>query len=259
MSYGEFALVYDRLMADMPYEEWLRFALESLERKGIKGGAGALVVDLGCGTGSISIPLAARGYRVYGIDLSEAMLSVAMDKSRELLAGPRGSLPGPVWLSQDMREWELDEAADAAVSFCDCLNYLTEEEDVAAVFRQTFAGLKPGGLFLFDVHTAKTLRDYAEEQPFVYNEDDLSYIWECELEEELTLIRHDLSFFVREPRGGLYRRFDETHEQRAYPLRLLGGMLADAGFRDIRVYADFTWAEGDETAARAFFAAVKPE
>ncbi|MDF2939241.1 MAG: methyltransferase type 12, partial [Paenibacillaceae bacterium] len=246
MSYGKFALVYDRLMEDMPYGDWIAFALEAFSRKGLAepGASGAdavrpVVADLGCGTGSIAIPLAAQGYRVYGIDLSEAMLSIAEDKSRELLSGPRGSVPGPVWLAQDMREWELDELADAAVSFCDCLNYLTEEEDVAAVFNRTFEGLKPGGVFLFDVHTEKTLLDYAENQPFVYNEEDLSYIWECGLDEELCLISHDLAFFVKEPQGGLYSRFDEAHEQRAYPLQQLNRLLAAAGFDDNRMFADF--------------------
>lgn len=265
MSYGKFAFVYDRLMEDMPYGDWIAFALEAFSRKGMAkpGGAGdgssnPVVVDLGCGTGSIAIPLALQGYRVYGIDLSDAMLSIAEDKSRDLLAGPRGSVPGPVWLAQDMREWELDEKADAAVSFCDCLNYLTEEEDVAAVFSRTFAGLKPGGVFLFDVHTENTLLDYAENQPFVYNEEELSYIWECELDEEHRLIRHDLAFFVKEPQGDLYSRFDETHEQRAYPLELLSRLLAAAGFTDIRVCADFSWQEADESATRAFFVAVKP-
>lgn len=281
MSYGKFALVYDRLMEDMPYKEWIAFAEEGFRRfkaapKGeqpasrgkkavrqleqLKPAASPppVVVDLGCGTGNISIPLAARGYRVYGIDLSEEMLSVARDKSLRQLSGPLGGASRPTWLAQDMREWELDEPADAVVSFCDSLNYITEEDDVAEVFRRTFQGLKPGGIFLFDVHTERTLQDYGENQPFVYNEDELSYIWQCEYDADIRLIRHELTFFVRETGGRRYERFDEVHEQRAYPLPLLAELLADAGFAKAGTFADFGWQAPDKDTSRAFFAAVKP-
>lgn len=255
MAYGKFALVYDRLMADMPYDDWVAFAEEAFRRH---GQAPETVVDLGCGTGSITLPLSAKGYRMYGIDLSEAMLAVAQYKSGRLQAGRlQGGSGEPLWLEQDMTQWELPEQVDAAVSFCDCLNYLADEEEVAAVFRQTYAGLKPGGLFVFDVHTPGTLREYADNQPYVYNEDDLSYIWLCDLDEEHVSITHELTFFVREPGGGHHVRFDETHTQRAYPLERLAEMLGEAGFADIRTYGDFTWEEAGGHTARAFFTAVK--
>lgn len=256
MAYGKFALVYDRLMADMPYDSWVAFAEEAFRRHAY---APLSVADLGCGTGSITLPLAAKGYRMYGIDLSDAMLSIAQEKSGRMHAGNlRGAPAGPVWLMQDMTEWELAEQVDAAVSFCDCLNYLTDEAEVEALFRQTYAGLKPGGLFVFDVHTPGTLKDYAGNQPFVYNEDDLSYIWLCDLDEETASITHELTFFAKEPVGDRYIRFDETHTQRAYPLERLKELLGGAGFADARVYGDFTWEEADENTARAFFTAVKP-
>jgi SAM-dependent methyltransferase len=255
MAYGKFALVYDRLMEDMPYDSWVAFAEDCFSRYGKP----STIADLGCGTGSIAIPLASKGYRVFGIDLSDAMLAVARDKSSQLLhSGLNSRVVEPVWLEQDMTEWELGEPVDAAVSFCDCLNYLTEEEEIEAVFRQTYAGLKPGGVFIFDVHTPRTLQDYVGNQPFVYNEADLSYIWECWLDEESCSIGHELTFFAREADGKTYSRFDETHTQRAYPLERLKKLLEQAGFVDIKVSGDFSWEEADEETARAFFVAVKP-
>src|SRR4051794_3766816 len=114
MSYEQFAYTYDRLMNSMPYEAWLRFTKECFERYQIKP---TTIVDLGCGTGNLSIPLAAQGFQVTGLDLSEDMLAVAEQKQSEQPSQHRG---GAVrWIQQDLREWELGEEVDVAISFCD--------------------------------------------------------------------------------------------------------------------------------------------
>ncbi|MGG1516236.1 class I SAM-dependent methyltransferase [Paenibacillus oryzisoli] len=253
MSYEQFAYTYDRLMESMPYEDWQRFLLESFERFGVKP---STIVDLGCGTGTLSIPLARLGYQVTGIDLSEDMLAVAEHKASEILSGARaGSVR---WLQQDVCEWELEEPVDAAYSFCDTLNYVLEKEEIAEAFRQTYAGLKPGGLFVFDVHTPEQLFAYAEAQPFYLNEDDVAYIWTSELDEERVQITHDLTIFVKaEGKSGMFRRIDETHEQRAYPLAWLEQTLRKAGFSEVHMAADFTWETPTLQTERAFFIAKK--
>src|SRR5690606_20887114 len=175
-AYKQFASVYDRLMEDMPYAEWLRFARQIWEKRNMP----ETVVDLGCGTGSIAIPLAKSGFRVFGIDLSADMLTIARSKWDDNMGrGPSGA--GSIrWLQQDMRDWELPEAVDTVLSFCDCINYLLEERDVEAAFRRTWRGLKEGGVFLFDVHAPRQLERYAEEQPFTLDERDVAYIWTSE-------------------------------------------------------------------------------
>lgn len=253
MSYEKFAYTYDRLMNSMPYEDWLRFVKESFERFEVKP---TTLVDLGCGTGNLSIPLAAEGLQVTGIDLSEDMLAVAEQKHNEQPSQLRGG--GIRWIQQDIREWELGEEVDVAISFCDSLNYLVEEEDIVDAFRQTLAGLKPGGLFLFDVHTPEQLFAYADSQPFFLNEDDVAYIWTSELDEERVQIEHDLTIFVKDSSSGeTFRRIDETHEQRAYPLQWLEQMLIEVGFREVRQAADFTWDQPTIKTERAFFIAKK--
>lgn len=258
MAYGQFAGCYDRLMADMPYADWLAFLAECWQRYGKKP---QTLADLGCGTGSLSIPLAEQGFRVSGIDLSEDMLTVAEHKSKTLYKGfQNGSV---TWLNQDMREWILPQPVDAAISLCDCLNYLTEEEGIREAFRATWAGLADGGLFIFDVHTPFQLESYASEQPFVLNEEDIAYIWYCDLEEDTLTLTHDLTIFAAEPStsspsgSGRFQRIEELHRQRAYPLDWLARELTAAGFRRVDVYADFRFDAPDEQTERAFFVAVK--
>jgi SAM-dependent methyltransferase len=264
MSYESFAYVYDRLMRDAPYGEWIRFA----EAVWDKYGRPRTVADLGCGTGNIAIPLAESGMRVFGIDLSEDMLAVARAKEEERLGGAAAFPSGGalMWLHQDLREWQLPEPVDCALSFCDCLNYLLEEEDIVRTFRQTHSGLRPGGLFLFDVHTPRQLSEYAEEQPFVLDDDDIAYIWTCDYDSVRNEIEHHLTIFtsvdplspsLRETRSGsgLYRRLEETHVQRAYDLHWLERQLYSAGFGEVACYADFSLQPPTAGTQRAFFAA----
>lgn len=256
MAYEQFAYLYDRLMEDMPYREWLRFADQCWERFGQP----ETVVELGCGTGNLTIPLAQRGLKITGIDLSETMLAVAGSKQEQAVFPNGGSIQ---WIHQDMMEWEMPAPVDAVISFCDSFNYLLDEKSVQAVFRQTSLGLKDEGLFVFDVHTEKQLRSYAQEQPFVMDEGDIAYIWTCELEESLCEIQHELTFFVsdtfREPGGKelLYRRVEETQLQRAYPLEWWERRLQQAGFTILHCCADFTWSPPSPDSERAFFVARK--
>ncbi|MEK8129370.1 class I SAM-dependent methyltransferase [Paenibacillus filicis] len=263
MAYEQFSYVYDRLMEDMPYDEWLEFARQCWHKQGEP----RTVVDLGCGTGSLSVPLVQLGYEVTGIDLSEDMLAIARHKADEAARLEPGKQGGSLLLlQQDIREWSLGRQTDAVVSFCDCFNYLLEPEELVAAFRHTFEALAPGGIFMFDMHTPHQLRSYAEAQPFLLNEDDVAYIWTCEFDEERCEIEHALTVFAkeverpgREEREERFYRVDETHVQRAYPPAFIEQELRNAGFADVSVYADFTWMSLAEDTERAFFVAVKPK
>ena len=255
MSYEQFAYTYDRLMEGMPYAQWRAFAREAWRRCGLTP---RTVVDLGCGTGSLAIPLAQEGLHVIGIDLSDDMLAVAQEKAERL--GPFAKGGTLTWMQQDLRDWELAEPVDAVISFCDCFNYLLEEEDIVQALRRAYAGLKPGGVLAFDVHTPGQLYAYADSQPFHLNEDDVAYIWTCELDEERVQIEHDLTIFVRDQAdvaSPFFRRIDELHIQRAYPLEWLEQQLLAAGFTDVQVTADFTWQAPTSASGRAFFTAKK--
>ncbi|HZG74382.1 MAG TPA: class I SAM-dependent methyltransferase [Paenibacillus sp.] len=251
--YGAFAYVYDRLMADMPYGEWLGW-LDAYWTA--HGGRPGRIVDLGCGTGTIAIPLAQNGSNVTGVDLSADMIEVARRKEAAIRA--ELAVPGSLeWTVGDMREWTAPEPADAVVSLCDCLNYLTEEADVARAFRAAWSSLKPGGRFLFDMHHPNQLDAYMANEPFCYDDEEASYIWTCELDEATSTISHRLTFFVRGD-DGRYSRSVETHRQRVYEESTIRRLLAEAGFGGVESYADFSFepVDDDET-TRMFFAATK--
>jgi SAM-dependent methyltransferase len=262
LAYDEFAYYYDRLMEDMPYDAWLGFLGQVWD----KHGRPQTIADLGCGTGSIAVPLAQLGCEVFGIDLSEDMLAVAQNKS--LAAERERPFPGTgsvTWLQQDLRDWELLRPVDAVISLCDCMNYLLEEDELVQAFEQAYAGLKAGGVFVFDVHTPFQLQAYAEEQPFFLNEDDIAYIWTSELDEERCEIEHALTIFVQEQgdrhsadrTAASFRRIEEVHVQRAYPLVWMKERLLEAGFSEVECCADFLWKPVTETTQRAFFIALK--
>ncbi|MNH78768.1 Glycine/sarcosine N-methyltransferase [compost metagenome] len=255
-SYRKFAYVYDELMEDMPYPDWIRFARTAWDKLGMP----RTVVELGCGTGSITIPLVNSGFDVTGMDLSPDMLAVARRKMEQTPRGNRLFRDGSVrWVQQDMREWEMPEPVDSVISFCDCINYLLEPEDLTRTFRRTFDGLKQGGTFLFDVHHPNTLKRYEEDQPFIWDEKSVSYIWTCERDARRNEIEHHLTIFAREQEQGsdMYRRFEETHIQRAYDPNWIKLELTKCGFSQVNCYADFEWVEADDDAARLFFVAVK--
>ena len=125
-AYTGFAAVYDQLMEEIPYEQWCGYITGLLKEYGVEQG---LVLELGCGTGTMTELLAEAGYDMIGIDVSEEMLAEAMEKKQE--SGHAEIL----YLQQDMREFELYGTVRAAVSVCDSMNYLTEPGELEQVCR----------------------------------------------------------------------------------------------------------------------------
>ncbi|HZG14323.1 MAG TPA: class I SAM-dependent methyltransferase [Candidatus Bathyarchaeia archaeon] len=246
MSYAHLAAIYDRLMADTPYDQWLTWVNEIWE----KYGKPQTVLDLGCGTGSIAIPLSKQGYRVTGVDLSAEMLAVAYEKMRAAHADV-------TWVEQDMRELEL-APVDSVISLCDSLSYVTDETDVQKTFQKVFAHLQPGGTFLFDVHSPYKIVHFFADNTFTLQEEDVAYIWDCFTDPLRYEVEHQLTFFLRQP-NGLYERVEESHFQRAYqPLQMMNWLRA-AGFEQITLTADFQSQPPHPESERLFFTAKKPK
>lgn len=247
MAYHHLAYVYDRLMEDTPYEQWLAWLEASVPdviNKKLE------IIDLGCGTGNIAIPLAKRGHQVTGVDLSAEMLAVAQEKMRE----HRLEI---TWTEQDMSQLSA-HPADLIVCFCDSLNYLLEESQVAATFHCVFEHLRPGGSFLFDVHSPHYMLETFGNNTFTWLDEDVSYIWNCYLDPQRLEVEHQLTFFLRQP-NGLYRRLEEVHWQRAYQPISLVGWLREAGFEEIVITADFRHQPPEEHSQRLFFRARRPD
>jgi SAM-dependent methyltransferase len=250
-SYEHFAYLYDELMKDAPYEQWVQFVKETLEKYPINSSEGALhLLDLACGTGELSTRFAKEGFRVTGIDLSGDMLAVAQAKAEDFGV----KIP---FFEQDMAQFQAPEPFDVIGIFCDSLNYLETEQEVQDTFRQAFQHLKHGGLLIFDVHSIYKITQVFINQTFSLNEDDIAYIWNSFPGEEAGSVEHELSFFVLDEQSGKYDRYDELHFQRTFPIGDYSDWLKELGFELLEVCGDFEHSPPQNHSERIFFIAKK--
>ena len=245
-AYTSFAQVYDLFMDGVPYREWAGRIVEKLKGYGIEDG---LVLELGCGTGSMTELLAAAGYDMIGVDASEEMLELADGKKRE-------SGHDILYLLQDMREFELYGTVRAVVSVCDSLNYITEEKDLLQVFRLAHNYLDPDGVILFDMNTVYKYEKLLGESVIAENREEGSFIWENWYDPEEMLNEYDLTIYVREA-DGRYSRSQETHFQKAYETETVRRLLEEAGFQVEGLMDAETGGELREETERILFLARK--
>lgn len=235
--YTDFARVYDELMDNTPYEEWGNRLDELIRKYGVSAperdaenlldSEKNLVVDLGCGTGTLAELLYEKGYDMIGVDASESMLNIAMDKKAE-----RGS--EILYLQQDMRELELYSTVGTVYSVCDSLNYILEEEELKTVFSLVNNYLFPGGIFIFDFNTDYKYREVIGNTTITENREDCSFIWENYYDPEEEINEYDLTIFVQEEEN-LFRRFTETHFQRGYTVEQMLRLVEEAGMKVVEV------------------------
>ena len=241
-SYSGFAKVYDLFMDDIPYEEWAKYIIGLLRECGITDG---LVLDLGCGTGSMTELLAAAGYDMIGIDRSEEMLAEAVEKREQ-------SGHDILYLCQDMREFELYGTVRAIVSVCDSMNYILDDRDFLGILSAAAHNyLDYGGLFIFDLNTEYKYRELLGEQTIAENRDEGSFIWENYYDEEERINEYDLTLFVREE-ADLYRKYEETHYQRAYALDQVRALVERSGLKLLHIYDAFTREPAREDSERVY-------
>ncbi len=230
-AYTGFARVYDTFMDNVPYEEWSTYLVELLRENKIDDG---LVLDLGCGTGSMTEMLAEAGYDMIGVDNAEEMLEIAMEKKEV-------SGHDILYLLQDMREFELYGTVKAVISACDSVNYMTDPEDLTEVFRLVNNYLDPEGLFIFDFNTEYKYREILGEQTIAEDREDCSFIWDNYYDEEERINEYELTIFARdEEQPEFYRKYQEEHFQRSYTLEEIKDMLEAAGLVYVTAYDDYT-------------------
>jgi SAM-dependent methyltransferase len=247
MSYEHFAYLYDGLMQEAPYDEWVQFVKTRIENYKVNGKD---LLDLACGTGELSVRFAKEGLKVTGIDLSADMLAVAQAKAED--EGVR--IP---FFEQNMVDLVGQGQFDIIGIFCDSLNYLQSEDDVVLTFANVYEHLNEGGVFFFDVHSIFKITEGFINQTFALNEDHLAYIWNSFPGDFPNSVEHELSFFVLDGRTGKYDRFDELHLQRTFPIQQYSKWLTDAGFELLEISADFEKTEPQTDSERIFFVARK--
>ena len=244
-AYESLAVSYDRLTNDVPYEQILSFAQTLLAERGITPRS---VLDLACGTGSMSILLAKVGYRVTGVDLSEEMLTVAADKAWELEENR------PFFVRQRMERLRLPEPVDWVFSGLDSINYLTRPEDCRETFRRVYQALTPGGVFLFDVNTPEKL-EAMDGQVFLDEDEDVYCVWRGSYSHATRICTYGMDIFQRH--GKVWHRSLEEHGEYAYTLEELTAYLQEAGFSSVTQYGDLSPEPPVQGAQRVYFLAVK--
>lgn len=239
-SYSEFATVYDELMTEIPYDRYVE--LIELVTNGISG---KKILDIGCGTGLLSVKLAKMGGDVTGVDLSPDMLRIASERAASL------NIP-MTFVNQSMQQLEGLTNFDAAIIAIDSLNYVVNHQEVIQTLQNVYDALKVGGVLLFDVHSTFKTDVIFMESPFTFDNERISYIWETEEGDEPHSVYSELAFFVRNG-DGLYKRFDEVHYQRTFPVHAYVEMLQNIGFSIERIFADWEDEAPHDESERIFF------
>ena len=227
-TYESFARVYDLFMDNIPYEEWSVYLHELLQKGGVEDG---LVLELGCGTGTMTELLSGMGYDMIGVDAAPDMLEIALEKKEK-------SGADILYLQQDMREFELYGTVRAVVSVCDSMNYILEKEDLVQVFKLVNNYLDPSGIFIFDMNTEYKYTHLLADGTFAENREESSFIWENFYDEDERINEYDLTLFIKE--GELFRKFEETHYQRCYSLEEVKKAAKEAGMEFVAAYDAFT-------------------
>ena len=230
---------YDKLTGDVPYTRFADFYEAEFRRN---GGEFKLLLDLCCGTGTLTNTLSRRGYEMIAVDSSVEMLMEAQSKSA-------GLETPPLFLCQDAAALDLYGTVDAAVCSLDGMNYIPPE-DLPEVFRRLWLFVRPGGLLIFDIRTPEFLRSL-DGDVFVDEQEDVLCLWRADFEEALPAIIYGMDIFSRQ--GRLWQRESEEHVEYAHEPAALQALLEQTGFHDVCLRPDCP--QGDM--GRLFITAIR--
>ena len=245
-GYGDFAFYYDLLTENVDYEKRSEYIRDLLVAHGVDKG---ILLDLACGTGSLSVLLSQRGYDVIGTDASEDMLTKAQEKKYDLA-------PDAIFLCQKMEELDLFGTIDAAVCTLDSINHVTDESKVKEIFRRVSLFMEDGGIFIFDVNTPYKHRRILADNTFVYDMDEVYCVWQNSTDENL-LTKVTLDIFEYDEESDSYIRYGEEFSERGYDLELLKGFAEQFRFEVIGIYDELTKEPLKEDSQRAVFVLKK--
>ena len=246
-SYDFLAGCYDALTYDVDYSAWADYIEKHFRKNSLPGNT---VLDLACGTGSLTRELALRGYELIGVDRSPEMLAEAADKNRGV------SPVEPIFLCQSMEKLDLYGTVDACVCCLDSVNYVTDPKKLRRAFQRVRLFLTPGGLFLFDINSPARLEGL-DGQVFLDETQDTYCVWRAEFTKRSRICSYFMDIFRLDESTGLWDRGEELHRERAYTVPELTVLLEEAGFTDIRTFGNLKMRAPKPNEPRIFFTARK--
>ena len=244
-SYEALAASYDELTEDVAYEKRADFVEKLFLRakRPVKS-----LLDLACGTGTMSALFARRGYAVTGVDYSPEMLSQAQQK---LAAFD----PPPLLLCQSMPQLSLLEPVDAAICCLDSINSLTRARDVQRTFARLYDTIAPGGSLVFDVHAVSKM-EKLDGEVLLDEREDVFCLWRTRYRKHVRMLDYEVDLFRLRPDGAWERDFEE-HHQRAYSVAELRAWLEEAGFTAIRTHGELKLRCANERDGRIYFSCIR--
>lgn len=244
-GYSAFARFYDKLTANIDYRKRGEYFHEIIRK--FKTTEGNILLDLACGTGSISEVMDSLGYDVVGVDNSDEMLGIAIEKKFD-------SGSSVQYLCQDMQQLDMYGTVDVTICALDSINHLPSIEDVRKVFEGVAFFSELDGLFIFDVNTLYKHRHILADNTFTYEAEGIYCVWENTLNKETNEVRMNLEFF-EEVDGGLYERSSDSFSEKAYSEEVLENLLAESGFELLAKYGDDTFAPPTDDTQRIVYVA----
>ncbi|MCG9128398.1 class I SAM-dependent methyltransferase [Candidatus Poribacteria bacterium] len=247
--YEKFSYSYDRMMKNVNYPRWMQYIESIFDKYGSKP---RKILDLACGTGALTLLLAAKGYEMSGFDRAIGMLEIARQKaeSQDLSIS---------FFQGDMMNFDLNQKFDAILCTYDSINYANSVEELRSTFEGVSSHLEPEGIFIFDVTTERNIVEHFHNKTFSENHEDYSYIWKNNYLHHSKLCRTFLTFFIRE--GDVFRRYEEIHNQRIFDVSTVDNALESSGFKMLSACDMYTFNRWTRNSDRINFTAqlVKSE
>ncbi|WDV47312.1 class I SAM-dependent methyltransferase [Clostridiaceae bacterium M8S5] len=243
-SYSNMAQLYDKLMSDVDYHKWYEYIKEIQIRSNKKT---KNILEMACGTGSLTEILCENDFSVTCFDLSEEMLVIAYEKLRKY--------KNVTILNQNMVNFNLNQKFDIIISICDSINYITSHKELVSTFKNVYKHMNEEGIFIFDINSRHKLENIIAKNVFINDYDDIYYTWESEHDKKGDTVNFYLTFFVKDE--DLYERFDEVHTQKIYDISDIVNSLKEAGFNKIEVFEAFTFDKPKVDSQRFNFIARK--
>ncbi len=261
-EYKYFAKVYDRMMDNIPYEEWKQYLMQLFFAYDVP--PCAKITELGCGTGVMTRLLSDEGFAMTGVDISEEMLNVARAKTsldtthgNDALSVSENANENAriTYINSDMRSFEINEKQDAIISICDSMNYLLTNDGLYRTMVAAFSNLKDNGVFIFDLKTEYFFRSKLDGKTFAEDMGDFSYVWKNQYDSENHVHQYRLLFTYEE--DGKLVKEKEVHRQRVYTASDLKAAARKAGFSHIRGYDALTFDKPHKRSDRIYIVLVK--